>query len=81
MYVAARTLVTLPHASYVDKLLNNAGQRCAPTGHRVTIPCLVLFRFADGKIVEDRPIFDRLDLLDQLGAIPAPEQATREVGA
>ncbi len=55
-------------------------QGIAPTGHRVTLACQALFRCADGKIVEDRPIFDRLDLLEQLGAILAPEQATPEVG-
>jgi steroid delta-isomerase-like uncharacterized protein len=56
-------------------------QGIAPTGHRMTLSCQALFRFADGKIVEDRPIFDRLDLLQQLGALPTSGQATREVGA
>ncbi len=52
----------------------------APTGHRMTLACQALFRLANGKIVEDRPIFDRLDLLEQLGAMSTAGQATREVG-
>ncbi len=50
-------------------------QGIAPTGQRVTFAGQTLFHFADGKIVEDRPIFDRLDLLEQLGALPPPASA------
>jgi steroid delta-isomerase-like uncharacterized protein len=71
---------TVAVAFHVQGTHQGAFQGIAPTGHRLTLPCHVLFRCADGKIVEDRPIFDRLDLLEQLGAIPAPGQATRAVG-
>jgi steroid delta-isomerase-like uncharacterized protein len=56
-------------------------QGIAPTGKPVSIPCHVFARYANGKVVEDRPIFDRLDLLQQLGAMPASGQATQAAGA
>lgn len=49
-------------------------QGIAPTGKQVAIPCHAFFHLADGKIVEDRPIFDRLELFHQLGASPLPGQ-------
>jgi steroid delta-isomerase-like uncharacterized protein len=45
-------------------------QGIAPTGKRVKLGCLVELLFRDGKIVEDRPYFDRLGMLEQLGVIP-----------
>ncbi len=43
----------------------------APTGKRVAVPGVVFYRIADGKIAEFRGQFDRLSLLEQLGAIPS----------
>lgn len=45
-------------------------QGIAPTGRRVTVPGFVLYRLASGKITEFRGLFDRLALMQQLGAIP-----------
>ena len=46
-----------------------------PTGKRIALSGLELFRLADGKIVECWSAYDNLSLLQQLGAIPTPEQA------
>ncbi len=46
-----------------------------PTGKRIALSGLELFRLADGKIVECWTAYDNLSLLQQLGAIPTPEQA------
>ncbi len=48
-----------------------------PTGKQVTVSGIALDRIASGKIVERRIESDQLGLLQQLGAIPAPGQATR----
>ena len=40
------------------------------TGKPVRIPGITVFRFADGKIVEEWPMFNELDLLRQLGLMP-----------
>jgi steroid delta-isomerase-like uncharacterized protein len=55
-------------------------QGLAPTGKQVTLTGTVFFRLEDGKLVEDRPLFDRLELLQQLGAMPTPAHAPREGG-
>jgi predicted ester cyclase len=44
-------------------------------GKRVEVPGSVIYRIADGKIVEFRGPLDMMSLLQQIGAIPAPEQA------
>jgi steroid delta-isomerase-like uncharacterized protein len=41
------------------------------TGKKVAVPGHVFYRLRDGKIVDDRPIFDRALMLEQLGAMPA----------
>jgi steroid delta-isomerase-like uncharacterized protein len=46
-------------------------QGVAPTGRSVTLPGTVFYRLAAGKITEFRGQFDGLDLMQQLGAIPA----------
>jgi steroid delta-isomerase-like uncharacterized protein len=46
-----------------------------PTGNRITMSGLELFRLADGKIAESWLAYDNLSLLQQLGVIPAAEQA------
>lgn len=40
------------------------------TGNSITIPCIVIYRMADGKAQEEWMIGDNLDLMQQLGAIP-----------
>jgi steroid delta-isomerase-like uncharacterized protein len=47
----------------------------APTRREVEIIGITIARFADGKIVEEWNQFDQLGMLQQVGAIPAPEQA------
>lgn len=46
-----------------------------PTGKRVTTTGLVISRFAGDKVVEDYEIIDTLGMMQQLGVVPAPEQA------
>ena len=45
-----------------------------PTGKTVRVTGVNVTRFAEGKIVESWFNFDMLTLLQQLGAIPTPEQ-------
>jgi steroid delta-isomerase-like uncharacterized protein len=42
-----------------------------PTGKKITVQALNIYRFADGQIVEERGQPDLLELLKQIGAIPA----------
>jgi len=44
------------------------------TGKQVTIRGISIYRLADGKLVEGWTNADMLGLLQQLGAVPAPEQ-------
>ena len=44
----------------------------APTGKRVAFTAQYIFRFRNGKIVERWTNLDRLGVLIQLGAVPAP---------
>ena len=46
-----------------------------PTGREVEILVIDIVRVEDGRIVEHWNVVDRLGLLQQLGAIPAPETA------
>jgi steroid delta-isomerase-like uncharacterized protein len=46
------------------------------TGKQIAVAGICIFRFAGGKIVEGWVYGDRLGLLQQLGVIPAPGQAT-----
>jgi steroid delta-isomerase-like uncharacterized protein len=45
------------------------------TGRRVEVPGSVFFRIVDGKIVEFRGQLDRMSLMQQIGAVPGPEQS------
>jgi steroid delta-isomerase-like uncharacterized protein len=45
-----------------------------PTGKRVEVTGIDIFRFAEGKIAEHWAEFDMLGLMQQLGVIPAPGQ-------
>jgi steroid delta-isomerase-like uncharacterized protein len=51
-----------------------------PTGKRIAMSGLELFRLAGGKIVECWTAYDNLSLIQQLGVIPTVEQ-TQEGGA
>jgi len=42
----------------------------APTGNKINMPSVVIFRFRDGKIVSVWTILDRLEYMQQLGVIP-----------
>lgn len=44
----------------------------SPTGAKVTFGAQYIFRFRDGTVVERWTNFDRLGVLVQLGAVPAP---------
>ncbi len=46
------------------------------TGRRVTVSAIDISRVADGRMVEHWEQFDALGLMQQLGAVPPPEQAS-----
>jgi steroid delta-isomerase-like uncharacterized protein len=46
-----------------------------PTGKRVTLSGITIYRIADGKVVEERGQEDGLGFLQQLGVIPTLERA------
>lgn len=48
-------------------------QGIAPTGRMVAVPGFVFYRVTAGKIAEFRGLFDGLDMLHQLGALPHAE--------
>ena len=50
-------------------------QGIPPTGERVEAPGSVFYRIVGGKIVEFRGQLDMMSLMQQLGAIPSPQQA------
>jgi steroid delta-isomerase-like uncharacterized protein len=45
-----------------------------PTGKRVRVPGQVFYHVRDGRISEDRPVFDQLTMLQQLGLTPRMAQ-------
>jgi predicted ester cyclase len=45
----------------------------APTGKEVTMPFMIIYRVANGKIVQHWLIADQMGLMQQLGAMPVPE--------
>ena len=47
-------------------------QGIAPTGRAVSVPLMLFYRVADGKIAEHWMNADTLGLLQQLGAVPVP---------
>jgi steroid delta-isomerase-like uncharacterized protein len=51
-------------------------QGIPPTGKEIMISSINIFHLANGKIVEQWIDFDALGMLQQLGVVPAPEQAT-----
>jgi len=47
-----------------------------PTGKQITVTGIEIFHFANGKVVEEWVNGDDLGLLQQLGVIPVPGQAS-----
>ena len=54
---------------------NGAWLDIAPTGQAVRLSGLVISRLAGGQIAEEWEEFDQLGMLQQIGAVPAPEHA------
>jgi predicted ester cyclase len=48
-----------------------SGNGLQATGKPIRIAAMTILRIVDGKIVEEWPMFDQLDLLRQLGLMPA----------
>ncbi len=46
-----------------------------PTGKQATVTGIAILRITDGKLAEGWGEFDALGMMQQLGVIPAPEQA------
>lgn len=46
----------------------------APTGKRISITGTSIMRFEGGKIAEQWAVFDLLGMMQQMGAMPTPEQ-------
>jgi steroid delta-isomerase-like uncharacterized protein len=67
--VAARVLLEGSHLG--------EGLAVPPTGRRVAISGIVIVRVSAGQIVEGWNSWDQLGMLQQLGAIPAPQGADR----
>jgi steroid delta-isomerase-like uncharacterized protein len=51
-----------------------------PTGKQVAVTGIIIFRFEDGKIIENREVLDNLGMLQQLGIIPSPGAAPPDAG-
>jgi predicted ester cyclase len=51
-------------------------QGILPTGKRISVTGIWIDRVAEGKIVERWGVIDMLGVMQQLGVIPTPEQAT-----
>jgi steroid delta-isomerase-like uncharacterized protein len=47
-----------------------------PTGKRVTVPCMVFDYFVAGKLKESRLLMNIMSLMQQLGVVPPPGQAS-----
>ncbi len=50
-------------------------QGIPPTDKRVEVPGSVFYRIVDGKIVEFRGQLDMMSLMQQIGAVPGPDQS------
>jgi len=55
--------------------LHTPGGDIPPTGKRMNFPYLERFEVEGGLIVSGNLIFDRVELLEQLGVMPAPAPA------
>jgi predicted ester cyclase len=47
----------------------------SPTGKQIEMDLIIIYRVADGKIVEHWMVSDQLGMMQQLGAIPEPTAA------
>jgi steroid delta-isomerase-like uncharacterized protein len=52
-------------------------QGIPPTGKKVKVNGIHIWRFANGKAIENWVQLDALGLMQQLGAIPAPQHAEK----
>lgn len=43
-----------------------------PTGRRISVRQIAVYRIEEGKVVEEWEVSDQLGLMQQLGALPAP---------
>ncbi len=50
------------------------GMGLPATGKHVVVPGMTLFRFANGKIVEEWSVYDMLSVMQQLGLSPSQQQ-------
>ena len=50
----------------------------APSSKKISLDITEIFRVANGQLVEAWDQFDRLGLMQQIGAIPMPEEASAE---
>src|SRR5215204_576474 len=50
----------------------------APTGNEVAITGITIHRIEEGKIVEEWENWDALGLMQQIGAVPSPEEQAQE---
>ena len=46
------------------------------TGQSITVPWIAISRFDSGRISSDYEVYDSLGLMQQLGLVPQPEQAS-----
>lgn len=69
-YVAEGERVAAVHA--LEGTHNGTFQGVAPTGKRVHVPAIVIFRLRQARVTETWLSADLLGLLMQIGAVPAP---------
>ena len=55
------------HGTQRDDLMS-----VAPTGKSVTLPFIIVYQIADGKIADHWLTVDRMELMPQLGVLPTP---------
>ena len=58
-----------------DGVLHTPTGDVPPTGRAIRMPYLQVLRFRDGKHSSFNLVFDRLEMLEQLGLVPAPSVA------
>jgi ketosteroid isomerase-like protein len=56
-------------------ILHSPAGDIAPTGRRVAVDYIHVLRYRDGKHVSFNLLFDRLEMLEQLGLLPVPAPA------
>jgi len=71
--VWTRIKVTQTHTGEFEFL----GSTFAPTGKKITITSIVIWRIVDGKVVESRGVSDMLDFYKQLGIIEYTEKGKK----